>query len=510
MYRDFSEKSKQELLNIIDTVESEKITNFTDWVGDRWLDIESWLGFLQIGKYVNNVSAYHKKVIDKNNTSKEKINDIFARVHAVDARYKNKLVSISNQMNALVRYINGLEMVMNPTDCNFSADSIEVSVGKIWEETSLLIKKMYDISDVYLKPIIDGFDPTQDLFFANHKKWIDQLSIGYASDWMDNITSFVGITDNVNEVHMRKSIESYIKSLLVNKHEVSDFYDEFTKAYTLDDWETGTKILGVIANAADEYITKEQLDPILKIGVRDRDQEAYVEFLLENQKLTQEVKKNLEVANSLADATEIIDIANKILSKAFNDYSEDVKYLEAIRTALNDGGYDNKTVNDVVDTMILEYKNQYSYAAYDAAKMVADKYMDNAVGELLPWVDICLNAKDITASICGLDDEANDTAAVYASQHYSYAIVDKYDYYRKRILSGEYTETDMEQCKLYFEMATKVKIKEYEAIIKTAENSLNSVSASLFSNSEVKQATRDAIARIQKEIRRLESLRLPF
>ncbi|WP_075720540.1 hypothetical protein [Roseburia sp. 499] len=69
MKRDFSETSKQELISLVSQVESEKWCDFTDWVGDRWYDFESWIGTLDIQHYINDVNAYHKKVIDKNNTT---------------------------------------------------------------------------------------------------------------------------------------------------------------------------------------------------------------------------------------------------------------------------------------------------------------------------------------------------------------------------------------------------------------------------------------------------------
>lgn len=65
MKRDFSEASKQKLIALVTQVENEKYSEFTDWVGDRWYDFESWIGQLNIKHYLDNVNAYHKKVIDK-------------------------------------------------------------------------------------------------------------------------------------------------------------------------------------------------------------------------------------------------------------------------------------------------------------------------------------------------------------------------------------------------------------------------------------------------------------
>lgn len=88
MYRDFSEKSKLELLGMVSQVENEQISEFTDWIGDRWYDFESWIGKLDLRNYINNVNSYHKKVIDKNNATKESINTIFSKVESLDTAYR--------------------------------------------------------------------------------------------------------------------------------------------------------------------------------------------------------------------------------------------------------------------------------------------------------------------------------------------------------------------------------------------------------------------------------------
>ena len=53
MVRDFSDESKTELLNLVSEVESEKLCDFTDWVGDRWYSFEEWIGKLNIKYYLS-------------------------------------------------------------------------------------------------------------------------------------------------------------------------------------------------------------------------------------------------------------------------------------------------------------------------------------------------------------------------------------------------------------------------------------------------------------------------
>ena len=58
MYRDFSNNSKIRMLGLVTEVENDKISDFTDWVGDRWYDFESWIGQLNIKNYLNNVNIF--------------------------------------------------------------------------------------------------------------------------------------------------------------------------------------------------------------------------------------------------------------------------------------------------------------------------------------------------------------------------------------------------------------------------------------------------------------------
>lgn len=122
--RDFSERSKQQLLNLVSEVENEKWCDFTDWVGDRWYDFEGWIGSLDIRRYINNVNEYHKKVIDKNNTSKETIEKIFAEVTAIDTSYGTIFGNILQQQKNIQQYIRELGEIIYPANGRFTASGM--------------------------------------------------------------------------------------------------------------------------------------------------------------------------------------------------------------------------------------------------------------------------------------------------------------------------------------------------------------------------------------------------
>lgn len=123
--RNFSNASKQKLLSIVADVEKEKLSSFTDWMGDSYYKFQSWIGKLNIRNYMNDVDSYHKKVIDKNNASKKTIESIFKNVASVDTTYQRKLSVIKTNLKKWDKYIVQMENTINPGNGNFTAAYIE-------------------------------------------------------------------------------------------------------------------------------------------------------------------------------------------------------------------------------------------------------------------------------------------------------------------------------------------------------------------------------------------------
>lgn len=124
MKRDFSEAARQELLSLVSQVEDEKWCDFTDWVGDRWYDFEGWIGKLDVRDYISNVNEYHKKVIDKNNTTESDINTIFGNVNDVSDRFKSRFVSLLADLQEFKRIVDLLTAFVTPNNGNFNAQFI--------------------------------------------------------------------------------------------------------------------------------------------------------------------------------------------------------------------------------------------------------------------------------------------------------------------------------------------------------------------------------------------------
>ncbi len=132
MMRDFSDSAKQKLLNLVSEVEDEKMSDFTDWMGDRWYDFESWIGTLNIKNYINNVNAYHKKVIDKNNATKESIEKIFSDVKKVDISYTPVFSNANTLLGKWENYMAAMSDMVSPGNGQFEASYIQNTLNDLY------------------------------------------------------------------------------------------------------------------------------------------------------------------------------------------------------------------------------------------------------------------------------------------------------------------------------------------------------------------------------------------
>ena len=119
MLRDFSEAAKQKLLNYVDEVTANGTWNSVkDWFGDIGLNVQSWLGLLDIQRYADRIDLYHKKILDKNDTTREQIEEIFSNVQAVDTRYISITGSQTVCGSDIIKLINDLANTIDPNGGN--------------------------------------------------------------------------------------------------------------------------------------------------------------------------------------------------------------------------------------------------------------------------------------------------------------------------------------------------------------------------------------------------------
>lgn len=148
MFRDFSDTSKENLLKLVTEVEDENWCGISDWFGDRWLDFQGWVGQLNINKYLNNVDEYHKKVIDKNNATKETIEKIFTDVKGVDTSYRKILYDDFSILNQVYKYLEILSDVINSKNGMFLSSHIMLTLGPAYWKLKEWLDKL--VNPVYI------------------------------------------------------------------------------------------------------------------------------------------------------------------------------------------------------------------------------------------------------------------------------------------------------------------------------------------------------------------------
>ncbi len=87
MIRSFTKENEEHIISIVNSVTPDNFfESIADFFGDIGLSISGWFGNLDISNYLGNIDEYHKKVLDKKNTSVDQIKDIFEKVREDDTQ----------------------------------------------------------------------------------------------------------------------------------------------------------------------------------------------------------------------------------------------------------------------------------------------------------------------------------------------------------------------------------------------------------------------------------------
>lgn len=133
MIRDFTEDAKNTLYDQIDSVAPQGAVGTTaDFFGDLGYEVQSWLGQLCIDNYIDHVDDYHNRILDKNNTSKQQIDEIFTDVSAVEADYEGRLKLLSAYLANYTSYFERLGRMIEPWKIPFlqgASSRLQESIG---------------------------------------------------------------------------------------------------------------------------------------------------------------------------------------------------------------------------------------------------------------------------------------------------------------------------------------------------------------------------------------------
>ena len=130
MRRDFSETAEQSLKDLIDQINDEQWSEWTDYIGDFFI-----LG-LDIQNYLDDVDTYHKKILDKKDTEKDTISDIFKAVRAVDAAYQSIFQTCCDHVKEQREYIEQLVSCIDTGSSFVSFEKMEEQMSSASKDLS--------------------------------------------------------------------------------------------------------------------------------------------------------------------------------------------------------------------------------------------------------------------------------------------------------------------------------------------------------------------------------------
>lgn len=114
MKRDFSEENLKKLKEIIEEVKDNRFGGLLDKIGDFFLGVAEWLGLLNINRYLDDIDTFHRKILDKNNTSEQALQSIFEKVWLCDEQYGKNIQNINTASQELVASIQKLAEIITP------------------------------------------------------------------------------------------------------------------------------------------------------------------------------------------------------------------------------------------------------------------------------------------------------------------------------------------------------------------------------------------------------------
>ena len=87
MKRDFTQATYQAFCDMVREIERAKLCDVTDWIGDRYYDVKHFFGDIGLYDKMSNQDKYRREMMDKENTSVEKIREIFEKVSSTDSGF---------------------------------------------------------------------------------------------------------------------------------------------------------------------------------------------------------------------------------------------------------------------------------------------------------------------------------------------------------------------------------------------------------------------------------------
>ena len=245
MLRDFSSEARQKLKDYVDEVTADGVwASFKDTFTDIPLIIKDWFGKLNISNYVDDAEAYYQDALDRNDTTKEKVDEIFDAVESLDTTFMGKLAQEDNSLVAMRKLVNLLANGIDPNGGNLDMSKLDGLLASAVETMNESIAtKEKDIENYMLGTDPEGaatsVDPvnlcTGNFIYENEDLVINgeiPLAFHRYYNSKDVVVSYMGKGFRHNyEIYLQKREDG--KFVVTNKDGQQTIYDEIENDDTI-------------------------------------------------------------------------------------------------------------------------------------------------------------------------------------------------------------------------------------------------------------------------------------
>lgn len=129
--RKYTEEVYNELVAMIQDIQENDVCWIKDKLEDAVRYFKSWIGELNIEHYLDNVSEYHREVLDQHDTTVEELNKIFDEVGYLDFTYRDKVENLYDGLCDHRRAIEALSSAFGAGGSLISPSRMQICAGQI-------------------------------------------------------------------------------------------------------------------------------------------------------------------------------------------------------------------------------------------------------------------------------------------------------------------------------------------------------------------------------------------
>ncbi len=190
MVREFSEEKRQEIFRLLDEIDNREWKSFMEWCGSSAEEFGNWPDKLAVSAYTMYVDEYHKKVLETNEMTRNRVNTVFENVAEIDTRYAGRMKECQVKIKEQIAMVNTMtEFMQSMTDGNFNMALLSKgSVNENGEEAKNIKIMGIEWAAEHLRE--KGYDDAFISYLMRyHKNELNSLYITYRynKDKYDNI-----------------------------------------------------------------------------------------------------------------------------------------------------------------------------------------------------------------------------------------------------------------------------------------------------------------------------------